>query len=158
MPEEVQRQRILIIDDDMTNIKILGAALQSDYAILFSLDAQGGLISATANKPDLILLDVVMPGMDGYEACRRLKADELTSDIPVIFITSRTDEEDEAKGFEAGGVDYINKPFSPVITKARVKTHLELKKRTDFLEWMLREKLNALQEMEKEYMKLFIKK
>ncbi|MBA4394035.1 MAG: hypothetical protein C0407_10825 [Desulfobacca sp.] len=157
MPGELQKQKILIIDDAIANIKILGSALQSDYKVLFALDAQKGLNSAISNQPDLILLDIMMPGMDGYEACRQLKADKRTRDIPVIFITSRSGEEDEAKGFEAGGVDYITKPFSPLITKARIKTHLELKKRTDFLEWMLREKSKELQEIQKEYEKLFIR-
>ena len=137
MSEELQKPRILIIDDAITNIKVLGSTLRSDYKILFSLDAQEGLNSAMANQPNLILLDILMPGMDGYEACRRLKADERTKDIPVIFITSRTGEEDEAKGFEAGGVDYITKPFSPVITKARIKMHLELKKNRDLLAGLL---------------------
>ena len=157
MPEELQKPKILIIDDAITNIKVLGSTLQAEYKILFSLNAQEGINNAIANKPDLILLDILMPEMDGYEACRRLKADERTKDIPVIFITSRTGEEDEAKGFEAGGVDYIAKPFSPVVTKARIKTHLELKKRTDFLEWMLREKSSEMQAMEKEYAKLFLR-
>lgn len=157
MADELQKQKILIIDDAIANIKILGAALQSEYQVLFALDAQKGIDSAIANQPDLILLDIMMPGMNGYQACRQLKTDKRTRDIPVIFITSRSGEEDEAKGFEAGGVDYITKPFSPLITKARIKTHLELKKRTDFLEWMLREKSKELQEMQKEYEKLFIR-
>lgn len=158
MPERLQKQKILIVDDEMINIKVLGSALQADYKTLFALSAEEGRASAKTNQPDLILLDIVMPGVDGYEVCRQLKADEQTRDIPVIFITSRTGEEDKAKGFEVGGVDYINKPFSPVIARARIKTHLELKKRTDFLEWMLRERSNELRKMEEEYVKLFVKK
>jgi diguanylate cyclase (GGDEF)-like protein len=135
MPEEPQKQRILIVDDAINNIKVLGSTLQQpDYKIFFALNAQEGLKSAIANQPDLILLDIMMPEMDGYEICRRLKTDERTKDIPVIFITAKNDEEDEVKGFEMGGVDYITKPFRPVIAKTRIKTHLELKKRTSELQ------------------------
>lgn len=157
MADEFQKQKILIIDDAISNIKVLGSALQPEYKVLFALDGKEGINSAVANQPDLILLDIMMPGMNGYEVCRQLKTDKQTKDIPVIFITSRSGEEDEALGFEAGGVDYITKPFSPLITKARIKTHLELKKRTDFLEWMLRVKSKELLEIQKEYEKLFIR-
>jgi len=157
MPEEIKKPTILIIDDVMANIKILGSTLQPDYEILFALNAQDGIESVLANRPSLILLDILMPDIDGYEVCRRLKTDEQTRDIPVIFITSRDSDDDEARGFEVGAVDYITKPFSPVVVKARIKTHVELKKQSDFLEWMLREKSKELHEIEKEYMKLFIR-
>ncbi len=158
MLEESKKRSILIIDDGMINIKVLGSSLQNDYKIFFALDAQRGIKSALENQPDLILLDILMPGMDGYETCRILKSDKRTMGIPIIFITSKTSEEDETKGFELGCVDYITKPFSPVVIKSRIKTHLELKKRADFLEWMLKERSKELQEMEEEYEKLFMRK
>ncbi len=136
MTEAIKQPRILIVDDDIANIKILGSTLPSDYEILFALNAQEGINSAIANQPDLILFDILMPGMDGYEACRLLKADERTRDIPVIFITAKTGEEDEVKGFEVGGVDYITKPFSLIIVKARVRTQISLKLASQELEIM----------------------
>jgi DNA-binding response OmpR family regulator len=110
------------------------------------------------NPPDLILLDIVMPGMDGFEVCRKLKAETRTRNIPIIFITAKGSEEDQIRGFELGAVDYVTKPFIPIVVKARVKTHLELKKNRDFLEWMLKERNLELQTMEKEYMYLFLRK
>ena len=83
-------------------------------------------IAQSENPPDLILLDLIMPGLDGYEACRRLKDDERTRDIPVIFLTAKTGEEDETKGFEVGAVDYVTKPIRPIVVNARVRMHLEL--------------------------------
>jgi PleD family two-component response regulator len=127
MSAEIKKQKILIIDDAIANIKILASILKPDYKILSSLDAREAIDIAFANKPDLILLDIMMPGIDGYEVCRRLKADERTRNIPVIFITARTGDEDEAKGFEVGAVDYIIKPFGNSVVKARVKTHLSLR-------------------------------
>jgi diguanylate cyclase (GGDEF)-like protein len=132
---ETAKHKILIIDDAPANIKILGEVLKSDYKIVFATDGRKGIEMATAdNPPDLILLDVVMPGMDGYEVCSRLKADMGTKNIPVIFITGKGEVEDETKGFELGAVDYITKPFSTTITKARVRTHMELKRHRDALE------------------------
>ncbi len=127
MSEEIQKQTILIIDDSIADIKVLGSTLQPDYKILFALNAQKGITSVIDNHPDIILLDIIMPGMDGYEACRQLKADERTWDIPIIFITAKTGEKDELKGFELGASDYITKPFDPVIVKARVRTHIALR-------------------------------
>ncbi|PKN76469.1 MAG: response regulator [Deltaproteobacteria bacterium HGW-Deltaproteobacteria-10] len=126
MPEQMQKQSVLIVDDDIVNIKILGSALIAEYEILFALSAQEGINSAISNQPDIILLDILMPLMDGYEACRLLKEDERTRDIPVIFITAKDSEEDEAKGFDVGGVDYITKPFSLIVAKARINTHISL--------------------------------
>ncbi len=127
MVEDIPTQVILIIDDAIADIKILGSTLQSNYKILFALNAQEGITSAIANQPDLILLDIIMPGMDGYEACRQLQTDERTRHIPIIFITAKTAEEDEIKGFALGALDYITKPFNPIIVKARVRTHISLR-------------------------------
>ncbi len=129
------KQRVLIVDDAPTNIKILSQTLKDKVKISFATNGPDALRMATSDTPpDMILLDVVMPEMDGYEVCRRLKANRLTRNIPVIFITSKIDEEDEIKGLEAGAVDYIAKPFSQAIVNARVHTHLELKRHRDVLE------------------------
>lgn len=135
MFEPRDRPTILIVDDTPENIKVLGEELRSAYKIKIATDGEKALrIALSATPPDLILLDVVMPGMDGYEVCRRLKEDPVTQHIPVIFITGRTDIADETRGLEVGAVDYIAKPFNLAIVKARVRTHVELKRQRDVLE------------------------
>ncbi len=130
------KQTILIVDDVPMNIKILGDALRSNYTVRFATNGEKALkIAMSSSPPDLILLDIMMPGMmDGYAVCRALKADKQTQNIPIIFITAMSQEEDETKGLELGAVDYIIKPFSLPIVKVRVKTHLELKRHRDMLE------------------------
>ncbi len=128
------RHKVLIIDDEPTNIKILAEALRTEYATLFATNGERGLKLAVEQTPDLILLDVMMPGMDGYTVCRALKADNRTRNIPVIFITARCQLEDELQGLSLGAVDYITKPFQAPIVKARVRTHLDLKRKYDLLE------------------------
>ncbi len=125
---------ILIVDDQPANIKIIGGALKGDYQIKMATSGLKAIEIASADPPDLILLDIIMPGIDGYEVCRRLKNNQKTKGIPIIFITAKDQEEDETKGLDYGAVDYITKPFSLPIVKARVKTHLELKKHRDILE------------------------
>jgi len=118
---------ILIVDDEPVNIKIAGSILRQHYDITVATSGLSALaIAGSIQPPDLILLDIVMPGMDGYEVCNKLKNNEETKDIPVIFLTGKASIQDEAKGLESGAVDYITKPFNPVIVKARVKTHLKL--------------------------------
>ena len=135
MPESLPKPTILITDDIPMNIKILGDALKSDYTVRFATDGLKAIdIAASFPPPDLILLDIMMPGMDGYDVCRALKADQITRYIPIIFITAMSQEDDEAKGLELGAVDYITKPFSLPIVKARIKTHIELKRHRDMLE------------------------
>jgi len=127
MDEILAQQRILIVDDAPENIDILGNAL-AGYKRSVALNGEKALQRAMSDiPPDLILLDVMMPGIDGYEVCRQLKADEHTRDIPVIFVTSKGEVEDETLGFALGAVDYITKPISVPIVQARVKTHLMLK-------------------------------
>ena len=122
-------------------------------------DGRRALLAAQSiPSPDLILLDIVMPELDGYEVLKRLKADGETRNIPVIFVTSKGKDEDETKGLEMGAVDYIHKPFNPTVVKARVRAHLELKQNRDFLEWMLKEKTEELKKMEEEYAYLFLRK
>ncbi|HEV2678805.1 MAG TPA: diguanylate cyclase [Aliidongia sp.] len=133
----VEKHRILIVDDAATNIEILNEVLGAEYDSLFAMDGVTALRLAVEQEPDLILLDVVMPGLDGHEVCRRLKADPRTKGIPVIFISGLSDESDEAKGLEIGAIDYITKPFSPPIVRARVRNHLQLKRYQDMLERLL---------------------
>ncbi len=133
MPEE-HKQRILIVDDMPTNIKIIGDALRADYAIMVARDGEKALQIAKEQTPDLILLDIMMPVMDGYAVCRQLKADNATKNIPVIFITAKNQSEDELQGLELGAVDYITKPFHLPVVKARVRTQLDLRRKYLLLE------------------------
>lgn len=119
--------RVLIVDDDPAVLRVLGEILGADYRRQAARSGERALrIIAADPPPDLILLDVVMPGMDGYEVCRRLKASSRTRDIPVIFITARVQAADESRGLEAGAVDYLAKPINPMVVRARVRTHLAL--------------------------------
>ena len=120
------RPRLLLVDDEPTNLQVLRHILQADYRLLFATDGERALQVAREQRPDLILLDVMMPHLDGYAVCRVLKADAATAAIPVIFITALTDSQDETAGFDAGAVDYITKPVSPPVVRARVRTHLSL--------------------------------
>ena len=125
-PSSPARQRILIVDDAMTNIVSLDELLRDDYEVLYATGSEEGLEACKTLQPDLVLLDVVMPGIDGFEVCARLKRDPDTRDIPVVFVTARSDIADETRGLEAGAIDFITKPFSPPIVRARVRNHLEL--------------------------------
>jgi len=126
MPPELKL--ILVVDDTPLNISVITGALKDTYRTKVATSGAKALAIALADdKPDLILLDVMMPEMDGYEVCRRLKADPMTREIPVIFLTAQTEAEDETRGFQAGAVDYVHKPFSPAVVKARVHTHLVLR-------------------------------
>lgn len=120
------RQCLLLVDDEPTNLQVLRHILQDDYRLLFAKDGPKALELAGRERPALVLLDVMMPGMTGHDVCQQLKNDPVTREIPVIFVTALADTEDEAKGFEVGAVDYITKPVSPAIVKARVRTHLSL--------------------------------
>jgi len=116
---------VLIIDDQPENIHVLANILQEDYGVQAATNGAKALeIVSGKNPPDVILLDIVMPEMDGYEVCRRLKADEQTRDIPVIFVTVKKSTEDEEYGFNLGAVDYISKPFQPTVVRVRVRNHM----------------------------------
>ncbi len=134
MSDYNQKRKVLIVDDSPSNLMILGEVLTQEYEVYVASSGRDALKKAALNMPDIILLDIMMPDIDGYEVCRRLKADEATEKIPVIFITSMNSEEDEVKGLSFGAVDYITKPFRLPIVLARIKTHLELKAKTDILE------------------------
>lgn len=125
---------LLIVDDTADNLSLMSDLLSPHYRIKVANSGPKALRIAHAEaRPDLVLLDIMMPDMDGYEVCQQLKAAEATRDIPVIFLTAKSETEDEQKGLELGAVDYITKPISPPIVLARVKTHLTLKASADFL-------------------------
>lgn len=117
---------ILCVDDEPINLDVLRETLQQDYVLIFTRNGKDALRAARKHRPALILLDIQMPDMDGYEVCRRLKADPATEDIPVIFVTTQSEQINEKAGFDAGGVDYITKPIAPLILQARVRNHLSL--------------------------------
>jgi len=129
-----ESKTILIIDDEPIIIEFLQSILEDDYTLCGATNAFEGLALARAEVPDLILLDISMPEVDGYELCATLKKDQLTRSIPIIFITALTSSEYETKGLKAGAVDYIAKPINPDVVKARVGNHMELKKQRDYLE------------------------
>ena len=135
MPESQELRSVLIVDDVPVNIQVLAEALRADYRVRIAANGPKALaIAASDDPPDIILLDVMMPEMDGYEVCRRLKNVPETKDIPVIFVTAKSSSEDEALGLNLGAVDYITKPFSIPVVKARVRTQVQLKARTEMLE------------------------
>jgi len=127
------RPTILVVDDNPTNLSLLSNLLRDQYRVKVANNGIKALELATANPPDLVLLDIMMPDMDGYEVCRCLKTDKSTQEVPVIFLTAKTEIEDEELGFSVGAVDFIHKPFSPPIVLARVNTHLEIKSLHDSL-------------------------
>lgn len=126
----MSRSSILIVDDNVTNIQVLNDVLKENYTIYFATSGQDALDIVTNEHPDLILLDIMMPEMDGYEVCTRLKRNQDTQNIPVIFVSAMTDVKDETRGLDVGAADYITKPISAPIVQARVKTHLNLVQQT----------------------------
>ncbi|MGD9700635.1 HD domain-containing phosphohydrolase [Acinetobacter sp.] len=132
--EETRKPTVLIVDDTPTNLTLLAGLLKDQYRIKVANSGKKAIELAAASPPDLILLDIMMPAMDGYEVCRRLQADEITRRVPVIFLTAKTSTEDEELGFSVGAVDFIHKPISPPIVIARVRTHLRIKAWQDFLQ------------------------
>ncbi len=131
---EEARASILIVDDQKLNLDILVNLLEECYEISVAKSGEGALRAVENELPDLILLDVVMPGLDGHEVCRRLQSDPRTQQVPIIFITAKSSVESEAQGLELGAVDYIAKPFNPSVVKARVANHVRLKLYQDRLE------------------------
>ncbi len=134
MNKAAEKPIVLVVDDLPDNITLLSSILSSTYRVLAANSGETALLLAVKNPPDIILLDIMMPGYDGYEVCRRLKADPRTRNIPVIFITALGEVDDERLGFELGAVDYITKPVSPPIVMARVKTQLALYNQNRILE------------------------
>ena len=129
------KPKIMIVDDHPPNIYMLAESLMEEYEIVIATNGKEAIDLALAGDPPaLILLDVLMPKMDGYQVCERLKAESWTKATPVIFVTAKNSVEDETRGLECGAVDYITKPFSMAIVRARVRTHIELKRHRDMLE------------------------
>lgn len=132
--QTIGKPTILVVDDTPDNLALMSGLLKGHYKVRVANGGERALKLASGREPpDLILLDIMMPGIDGFEVCRRLKADSATREIPVIFLTAKADVEDEARGLSLGAVDYITKPISPPIVLARVQTHLALKASADFL-------------------------
>jgi len=132
-PERDGKLMILLVDDAPTNIQMLNETLKDGYHLFFATSGRDALRIASESLPDLILLDVIMPDMDGYEVCRKLKADPILRNVPIIFITAMNQQEDEAIGLELGAVDYITKPFNPTIVRLRIRNQIELKRQRDLL-------------------------
>ncbi len=143
---ENEKQKILLVDDEPMNLHLLKSVLSTSYSPLFAHDGAEALEQAIQHAPDLILLDVMMPGMDGYTVCEQLKADTRTAKIPVIFVSAMSDVADETRGFQAGAVDYISKPISPPIVRARVKTQLALQDQNRILEEKVRDRTSELRQ------------
>jgi putative two-component system response regulator len=130
----IEKPTVLVVDDTPDNLSLMSGLLKDKYKVKVANNGERALkVVMTGTPPDIILLDIMMPVMDGYETCRHLKENPETRDIPVIFLTAKAEVEDEMKGFELGAVDYITKPISPPIVLARVHTHLQLKKVRDYL-------------------------
>lgn len=118
--------KILVVDDEPTNLRIIRQVLANDYRLSFAKNGEDAIALSVSEKPNLILMDIMMPSMNGYDACKQIKLNPTTSNIPIIFVSALSDELDEMKGFEAGAVDYLFKPISPGILKVRIKNHLSL--------------------------------
>jgi diguanylate cyclase (GGDEF)-like protein len=126
---------ILVVDDTPANLSLMSSLLKDSYKVKVANSGERALeIAQSDAPPDLILLDVMMPGLDGYEVCRRLKAQATTKDIPIIFLTAMADVENESRGFALGAVDYISKPFNKTVVKARIRVHMQLKRQSRLLE------------------------
>lgn len=142
----MDKARILVVDDTPDNLNILSELLSPEHKVNVALNGKDALrIASTGEPPDLVLMDIMMPGMDGYEVCTALKANEQTRQIPIVFVTAMNELEDEEKGLELGAVDYITKPFNPSIVLARVKTHLSLYNQTRLLQSLVNERTTELE-------------
>ncbi len=128
-----RRQKILIVDDELSNLMVLNEALRVDYHVIAVDNGRDALRAALRIRPDLILLDILMPDMDGYELCKAMKADPVLREIPLIFVSGKTSEDDESVGLGLGAVDYLTKPLNLAIVRRRVAIHLELKRQNDLL-------------------------
>lgn len=132
-----KKHSLLLVDDEATNLQLLRHTLQHEYRLIFAKDGKTALKLAQQEQPDLILLDIMMPDMSGYDVCEQLKNIQALRHVPIIFVTALSDSGDEEKGFSLGAVDYITKPFNPAIVKARVRTHLSLVQAEEVLETRL---------------------
>lgn len=146
VPDNRPKNRILIVDDEPGNIRVLFDILKQHYDVSAATTGEQALIIAREQTPDVILLDMVMPGLSGCDVCEALKKDDITKDIPVIFVTSANDVANEERGLAVGAVDYIPKPVSPPIVRARVKIHLQNYLTVQFLESLLSEQTTTIDE------------
>jgi phosphoserine phosphatase RsbU/P len=146
--KDLSESRVLIVDDVKTNIDILVQALRDEYKLSVALDGAAALRSIEKNPPDLVLLDIVMPGIDGYEVCRQLRAQEQTSELPVMFLSALEDVKDKAHGFEVGGNDYLTKPFEVLEVKARVRSLLKAKAYADAIREAMARDLRIAREIQ----------
>jgi DNA-binding NarL/FixJ family response regulator len=127
MMQQEKRHSVLLVDDELLNIKILSDILKDDYSVVFATGAEEGICRAIESRPDIILLDIMMPGMNGYEVCARLQRDSRTANIPIIFVTALGSPAQEVKGLDTGAIDYVTKPINGDIVKARIRNHLKYK-------------------------------
>jgi len=155
-PTPNKKSRVLIVDDEPGNITILSNVLAQDYALSVATNGKQALEIARVQSPDIILLDMIMPEMDGIEVCQSLKANEETKDIPVIFVTSMSDTANEERGLDAGAVDYISKPISPPIVKARVKIHIQNYLSMRFLENLMSSQTTTLDDVKDQAKSLLV--
>ncbi len=151
MPD-LSDMRVMVVDDTEANIDVLIETLGGEYRVVVAMDGQSALEDIRRHPPDLILLDIMMPDMDGYEVCKRIKGMEIARDIPIIFLTALKEAGDEARGLRLGAIDYITKPFNPDLVKARVRNHLELKRHKDHLKDLVAAKsLEIIAHQKREY-------
>jgi CheY-like chemotaxis protein len=127
------KPKILVVDDQPINIRVIHGLFKGRFDVIMAMNGEQALSQAEQHRPDLIILDVMMPDMDGYEVCRRLKASPNTSAIPVVFVTAHNDAADEIQGIALGAIDFISKPINAVLVEARVKTYITFKLQTDLL-------------------------
>jgi sigma-B regulation protein RsbU (phosphoserine phosphatase) len=146
--KELSECRILIVDDVKANVDVLVEALRGDYKISIAMNGESALRTAEKNPPDLVLLDIVMPGIDGYEVCRRLRASDLTREIPIMFLSSLEDVQDKARGFEMGANDYLTKPFEILEVKARVRSLVKAKAYADAVREAMERDLSIAREIQ----------
>ena len=156
LPAQNDKSRVLIVDDEPGNIKILSNILAQDYALSVASNGKQALEIARVQLPDIVLLDMLMPEMDGIEVCQALKANEETKDIPVIFVTSMSDTANEERGLDAGAVDYISKPVSPPIVRARVRIHIQNYLSQRFLQNLLSSQTTTLDDVKDQAKSLLV--
>ena len=134
LTQKIPRSTLLIVDDQPVNVQILNALFEHEHQILMATSGAQALVTCTKYHPDLILLDVILPDMNGYDICRQLKSQPETDDIPIIFVTGQSNPAEEAAGLELGAIDYITKPITPAVVRARVNTQLALRHAVKTLE------------------------
>ncbi|WP_430459454.1 diguanylate cyclase domain-containing protein [Thalassolituus sp. LLYu03] len=137
IPGLTRKPRLMIVDDQPLIIRVLNEIFKAEFEVFMATTGQQALAMCAVNPPDIMLLDVMMPEMDGYEVCRMLKASQSMSDFPVIFVTAQNDVVDEVRAFDVGGVDFISKPINPLLVTARVRTHVTVKLQRDILTSMV---------------------